>query len=260
MELILLSSLVLCFTTLLLLNLFYFFFPTTPVFIGKYFLLYLSDPKWHLIKISILAICYSYHFILNFILYMNLAAFQIHWILWGGTVVPFVLQELNTGNKYYKTIPSLRSPEKLILAYRQVQVLFTNIVPIYGRLLVPAQTLITQLVIFASFLLCKHKNKMDDTMKMVLISWAFLSTITWLGVLQLGGHLHKNGKQLLKSWKFHKWANREETRIMNKFRKSCKPLMMHHGGTYIIKRITVLKFIRGLIKGIFRTLLTLGKR
>ncbi len=46
---------------------------------------------------------------------------------------------------------------------------------------------------------------------------------------------------------------------MDKFRKSCKPVMIRYERTYIIRRITVLRYSRGLLKGIFRTVLILRK-
>lgn len=72
--------------------------------------------------------------------------------------------------------------------------------------------------------------------------------------------MHLQGERVLMSWKLNQWKNKEETRFMSKFSKSCKPIMIHCGKAYIVRRLTVLKYIRGLMKGIFRTMLTLGKQ
>ncbi len=191
---------------------------------------------------------------------MMIAVLQIFFIICSGALVPFCTKELNVEKPKYNTVPSLRTPKRLTKVYREVQVGVRILMNVFGLLLVPAQTLITQLAIFVSFLMSEHRNKMGTTTQMVMVSWAILSVCTWVLILEVAGYVHKYGEEVLKSWKYHVWKTKFERRLMSKFRKSCKPIMIHYERAYTIKRITVLKYVRGIIKGVFRTLLTLGKR
>lgn len=225
---------------------------------GKVGVLYITEP-WYL-SLALRVSGHIHHSVFTFTLYMNLVVLQAFCIVCGGTIVRFIICELNLQRKNYKSVASVRLPEKLILVHRSAQVfLQAYVLPVLGYLLVPAQAMITHMVMFACFLLTKHGDKVSQTMKSVVISWALLAAITWIAILELCGFIHSGGVGLLKSWKYHRWSCRKDKKLMSRFRKSCKPIMIHYGRTYGIRRITVLKFVRGLSKGIFRTLLTLGQ-
>lgn len=184
---------------------------------------------------------------------------QIFLIICGGTIMPFAGKELFLDKKTYKTVQSLRQPQKLCLVYRQVQIFVGVFLSVVGYLLVPAQTLITQLVVFSPILLTQHERNLGSTMKLVTISWNFIVVLTWIIILSLSGQIYQYGEMILLSWKYHKWETRFESKLMSKFRKSSKPFMINCGRTFVVRRITVLKFIRDLTTGVFRALMTVGK-
>jgi hypothetical protein len=53
---------------------------------------------------------------------------------------------------------------------------------------------------------------------------------------------------------------KEEKKFISKFRKACRPLRVGAGSTFTIRRLSVLKFARAIVKGTIRALLTVGKK
>lgn len=62
----------------------------------------------------------------------------------------------------------------------------------------------------------------------------------------------------MKSWKEIYFKDKKEAKWFSKFRKARKELELGKKGVLTFKRLTVLKFLRGIIKGTFRALLTWG--
>lgn len=83
--------------------------------------------------------------------------------------------------------------------------------------------------------------------------------IIWAWILEICGRYNAESKKTLDSWKFLEHRGKEEKKLMSKVRKSCRPFSFGEKGIFVIKRMTVLKFLRGIVKGTFRALLTLGR-
>lgn len=81
----------------------------------------------------------------------------------------------------------------------------------------------------------------------------------WGIMLAVCGKIKLRHKHTVKSWKYFKCDSKLESKYLSKFRKATKPICVGEPGVFEIKRLTVLKFFRGIIKGTFRALLTIGK-
>lgn len=73
----------------------------------------------------------------------------------------------------------------------------------------------------------------------------------------MGGNLSFYGNKVLNSWKYNKWASKQDTMVMDKFRISCKPLQFGWGKTYVINRLSVLRYISKVADGILTALLAI---
>lgn len=177
--------------------------------------------------------------------------------LYGVVTFPFLVRELNLGRKCYKTERLLRQPLEIIHVYRSAQILQLNANNVVQYLIIPSQTLVLYLTLFACVMIIKFGNVMSPSSKGMLSSWAFVACTAWTMVLMVGGYMHWYGKKVLESWKYYKWPRNGDKRVMSRFRKSCKPFMINFGKYYVIRRLSVLKFLRGISRGIFRSLLTL---
>ncbi|CAL8127904.1 unnamed protein product [Orchesella dallaii] len=190
------------------------------------------------------------------IAYMNVFVFCLTLYLYGFIVIPFVAFELRLGRKKrYYAVDQLRRPQMLIYTYRTVQLLQQRVNQILGYILIPSQTIMGKIVVFSAFTVFKNGDRMKLTSIALLGGWSVVMAFTWCTILLMGGYLHLYGERILLSWKYHEWESRREKTIISKFRKSCKPTDLRFGNTYVIRRISVLKFIRQLTRGFSRLML-----
>lgn len=155
----------------------------------------------------------------------------------------------------YLTNPSFRRPRTVRTIYRKLEISHKRILGFCSHILIPIQALTLQLVLFCSYVLFNHWRSLDRAAALQFFNWCLFASSTWSSILQLSGMIYVKSKRTLVSWKQKNWGNRWENRLMSKFRRSCKPLTIGYGKTFVIKRLTVLKFFKAVIRGIFRTLL-----
>ncbi|OXA54367.1 hypothetical protein Fcan01_10177 [Folsomia candida] len=99
----------------------------------------------------------------------------------------------------------------------------------------------------------------DSAGKGMLLTWSTTGQIIWGLTLEMAGRIALEATKVTKSWKQIKIKDKLEGKIFTKFRKSCRPVVFGQEGVFTIKRMTVLKFFRAIVKGTFRALLTIGE-
>jgi hypothetical protein len=171
-------------------------------------------------------------------------------------IVPLVFTEFVAGQKSYKTLEALRTIKHLPWEYRMVEILQRNINDVLGLCLIPLQAVISQIALFCNFTLITRWGQIDAATKGILSVWTIGVLVLWITLLEGAGRFHLKGKELIRSWKYWDWP-RKDMKLMGKFRKSCRPLGVRAGRYCCIKRISVLKFVRGIVQGTFRALLAL---
>lgn len=230
--------------------------PASPNLIGSV-LINQSYPS-----LIIYLVCYIQPCYLILLMHLHLCTIACAMFLYGVLIVPFIILEFRVGRNpsSYYACHDLRKPPLLWISWRTVQILQLKINDLLCPLLVPTQFLFGKMVVLITFMLFKYGSSLPPSKRIIWILWATMGCIFWSLILLMGGYIHLYGKKILNSWKYHKWNNltKVQKKCMSKFRKSCYPWSVSHGKTYVIKRLTVLKFIRGTIAGIFRALLTLG--
>lgn len=75
----------------------------------------------------------------------------------------------------------------------------------------------------------------------------------WAVVLQTCGKFHSQSVKIRESWRIE-----GEDKYFRKWRKSVTPLYFGHPGYHVIKRLSILKFGKTIIRGTFRTMVTLN--
>lgn len=182
-------------------------------------------------------------------------------LIYGTNIVPFMCKELMLGQREYRTRGTLRKPENLIQAYRQVQLLQMRIMnDFFGKYIVPSQAVISLLFVFNTFVIIKRKGALSNVV--ILIGLHCVSVIAptaWVLCLYMGGYVHSKGICILRSWKCYRWKDSMERRLMNKFRLSCVPLAIRFGSMYTTRKVSVLLFIKGISRGLARAFLTLDR-
>jgi hypothetical protein len=157
----------------------------------------------------------------------------------------------------YRTKDELRRVPNLVLEYRKVELLHKQGMIVYGILLIPGQSLLTQFILYSNFTLIRHWTDLGHTMQFIIVSLSFMVFTFWCVILEISGRFYVNSITLLKSWKMLEFKSKGEAKFMSKFKKGCRPLSIGLQGYMKVKRLTVLKFMKSIVGGTFRALLTL---
>jgi len=168
-------------------------------------------------------------------------------------------KDLNTQRGQYITRQALRDPKSLMKVCRELEILHKLCMDIFGILVIALQAVITQVILMTNYTIIRHWNRLDEVTIAVLILFTAVFQTVWFTILTCGGLYHVHSGRTLKSWKYLKFSSKEEAKMISKFRKSCRPLGIGLVGYFISRRLTVLKFMRGVVRGTFRALLALKK-
>lgn len=171
-------------------------------------------------------------------------------------ILRIILKEFKSNRNDYTTIDVLREPDNLVKMYRTFELHHKMAVRVFGMIILPVHTAIMQGIRLVNFILISYYDQLNTITKLMLIGFTIIAQICWFGPLSCSGLFHQHAVATLKSWKYFKFSNKHDAKYIAKFRKSCKPLVLGTDGYFYIKRITVLKFVRGIITGTFRALLT----
>jgi hypothetical protein len=171
-------------------------------------------------------------------------------------LLPLVYTELVKGRRSYTTSSSLRLAKNITLEYRKIEVLHLNANETFGWLVIPEEAFVADSIMFCIYALMTIGKALDGATAAVLIIFAGGLMFIMFTVLEASGMFHNQATELLESWKYGNWSTKRERLLMDKFRKSCKPLGVRSGSVYCIKRLTGLKFVQGIIVGTLRILLS----
>jgi hypothetical protein len=164
------------------------------------------------------------------------------------------MNEFRPNQSRYRTINALRKPMNLVLEYRMVEILHKLGMSTFGSLLLPFHILMGQFILFSN--VSALRGGKDFDFNFIILS--FYAQAAWFCVLEFGGRFHKNSTKTVKSWKYFNFKTKAEAKYMSKFRKACVPLCLEAKGVFSVKRLSVLKFIRSVVRGTFRAVLTLN--
>lgn len=195
-------------------------------------------------------------------MYGNLAFLSIFVAIYVGVILPIFTDEFKVSQRKllssYQTKGMMRmNPSNLIKGYREAQVFNCYCMEAVGVLLLPFHGLILLLVSFGIFLAILHRNDLHLTTLVPISIWCVFGFALYTILLLIGGYMHAHGQKTIRSWTIHNWGSKETNKVMKKFAKSCLPLAICYGKTYIITRLGILKFLLTLNKVTFRTIITL---
>ncbi len=171
-------------------------------------------------------------------------------------VTVLLTKEMSLSRNKYKTLNTLRQPENLRVVYRAFQVLFANFVCFIGRFVSLAHGFCITVPIFCNFLLIRYWSNLELISRMFVVMLAFMLFSFWTFVLQLGKYLFVRGNKILGSWQRKRWENQLERRVMKRFQKSCRLILIRCGNQLVLGRITQFNFVKSIMRGTFRSLLT----
>lgn len=171
-------------------------------------------------------------------------------------ILPIQSKEFRVGRiPGQQALPKLRTVAHLPNIYRGFQLL-TNIQNYtLSPFLLPLQTVALYLTIFCNIMLIRYWGILNSSLHLLFILLSFVSLVLWTLILSTFAKMHMWGKKSLQSWKGHIWGNRRAMLYMKAFHLSCRPLSVGCGKFYVVKPISVLRFLRAASRGTFRVLL-----
>lgn len=179
---------------------------------------------------------------------------------YGYHMIIFYALELQLGRSKYRCCNLLRdNPENLRHDYRAAQILHKAFLTLFGPYFLIFNAAFMTTLIYLCFVLIRYWYVLNFYTKAPLIVGVFLVVTLWTNVLILGNILSNKGNKILKSWSKKSWGIAKENRIMEKFRRSCKPLLICYGTQFVIGKGSLFTFYRGVTRGTVRSLLTARK-
>lgn len=241
-----------CIFVAFLQAIYFFVVPDAPMLLGSILIPYISPLMVYLITFM--------HVYIVGVMYLNIfVMYSYVGYSYVTLVLPFLAKEIRLGKKSYKSLDRLREPVILMREYRAIQVLQNIFIGLVGRFLFPLQTMATVVFVFSSFMIIKHGYEMGVVPLVLMGSWSLMALFGWSFILMAAGYLYLSGNKILNSWRCYLGWNFVgcSKKVFSKFRRSCKPIMINYGKVFIIRKVSVLIFLRGLMRGMMRALLTL---
>lgn len=199
-----------------------------------------------------------FHQYIYLILSLNCGMIVCACAIYGFYVTILLTQELKLGRKSYITLESMRKVDNLQLMYRSFQVLHENVFCFLGLYLVSMDSVFMVASIYLNFILMRYWEELEVSTVALLSMTTCLTMAVWTAVLELGKIFFIKGRKVLVSWKRKDWGSRYENRIMKQFRLGSKPILISYGKQFIITRVSILVYYRGIVRGTFRTVIMMG--
>lgn len=157
----------------------------------------------------------------------------------------------------YKTIPRFRWIPNLPTNYRAFERLHNDFMGIQGLVVLPLNIFISHYALYCNLVLIRDLRELDWFSVCGIAVWNIATLTIWGVLLHVGGAFHTLSKESLKSWKVCSGVggSEHERKYLKKFRKGCRPLFIGTEGYFVMRRLSVLKFFRGVTRGTFRIML-----
>lgn len=210
--------------------------------------------------IPVKLICILFHMYLAVVVIVACNVLTVYAFTYSFYVTIFYTVELRIGLRAsrYRACASLREKfENISHVYRAFQVLNKNALCLTGPMILILHGTSMYMVCFCIVVLLKYWDVLEPIAKAPVIMGPGLELLAWTFVLEFGRTLFSKGTKVINSWSNQSWANGREKKCMKKFQKSCKPLVLAYGTSFVIKKLTMPNFYKGISRGTMRILLAI---
>ncbi len=157
----------------------------------------------------------------------------------------FVTVELRVGLKEnrYNSLSILRQNSNILqIEFRALQILHKNILCWLGPYVLLMHGAFMTAAIFFNFILIRYGGKLDPLYRIPIILGLVLCLGIWTSVIEISRVLNSRGNKVLSSWGGDKWGNSFNNKLMKRFRRSCKPLVVAYGTQFVMGKGTIFVF------------------
>lgn len=146
------------------------------------------------------------------------------------------------------TIPRFRRICLLQQNYMKFVIVHRGFLEVYGLMLGLFQGSLMQYILLCVIVLVKEWSVLDFPCIFFICSVSPMAWSIWSFILHVGGIFNSDSIKNLRSWK-------GKNRHLNKFRLGCRPLFLGFEGYFVMRRLSMLKFLKGVVRGTMRVLL-----
>ncbi|CAL8140109.1 unnamed protein product [Orchesella dallaii] len=158
-----------------------------------------------------------------------------------------------------KTSRKFRDISVIQVNYRKFEMMQLKHVRLYCGILIPFEGVILNLALFCNVSLIRYNHLISLINVGILLIWTVGGTGFVLIGLTYCGALYNKGVKVLGSMKKKDWGSAFNNKLMKKFVKSCIPIQIGYGRMYVIRNVSVFKFLRSFTRGTVRVLLMCKK-
>lgn len=120
--------------------------------------------------------------------------------------------------------------------------------PVFGHIFIPFQSVVMQISLFSNWMLLHYWDTLG-ILRLALISLEVGLIIFWIIILEFGGRYYEASKRNKESWR----ELGEQSKFVKKWRKSVRFVYAGYEGYHAIKRLSVLKFLKRIVRGTFES-------
>lgn len=164
---------------------------------------------------------------------------------------------LSLSKTAYNFYDDFRKPETLRLEYRKFEIVHKIVWSLFGFAVLPLQALIANIILYINFMIVRNRAQLRTLELLTILGGSIVALVFWTVVLEVSGRFHKHSKDNISSWRCAKCETTGGKKAFKKWRKSCRVLSIGKEGVFTVRRISVLKFVMGVVRGTLRCLLTL---
>lgn len=157
-------------------------------------------------------------------------------------------KELQLNRKYpYKTAYKLRKAAAIRHSFNSFQILHQSFISFLGPFIIYLQYVACFVPVLCFCVLILHWKSLQIISKLVLVVGWSITLGTWMVVLQMGKYLHIRGNKVFASWKRHDWETRQEQKIMSKYQKGCRLILIAYGKMLVVVKMTQFNYVKTLM-------------
>lgn len=233
----------------------YLFFPTNHLYPSRYLVNipglgpFVYIISFFLCFYTVSKVACSFQFMADNILLM----FFVFWDL--------MTKEMRVGQTRYKVSNRIREIPTIIYYHRALELFQKLVMDSVGILLPVAHWIVIKLCLYSQVTLILKWHQLDKlTIAMLMFCWTSGQSM-WLFALHFCGRVMKESEKTILSWKTPlgiNWGSVEDAHYMSKFRKSCKPMVINYQHLIVLKRSSILKFLKTVCRGTLRALLMMS--
>lgn len=163
-------------------------------------------------------------------------------------------RELNLNLKFekHRTNSRLRSVKNIQHTYRSFQVLMEQWNCVLGLVLYTGNLVFVGVPVLFNVIMFHFWKQLEPIARATLLSGMVVVCTVWFAVLQCGKYFWLQGRETLQSWKVRRWTNDRDNKIMRKFHKSCRLVLLRYGKALVLARVTQFLYVIGLLKWTFK--------